>query len=47
MFNLGFLRLLKRKGIHKCIYAILGRLVDFLTVVHNPVCAFHVQSEEK
>lgn len=47
MFDLGFLRLVKRKGIHKSSYAILKRLVEILTLVHNPLCEFHVQSEEK
>lgn len=25
----------------------LRRLVEILTVVHNPVCEFHIQSEKK
>lgn len=47
MFDLGFLRLVKRKGIHKSSYALLKRLVEISTLVHNPLCEFHVQSEVK
>lgn len=47
MFNLRFLRPLKRKRIQKDGYAILSKLVENLGLVNNPVCEFHMDSKEK